>query len=392
MRDKSFIHGIIKFAVRPFFSMPIRIIALLIPKDNNLWIFGCHGGNQFIGNTLYFYNYLQEENHASKRIIITHSDKTYENLKSLGCKVLKAYSLEGLWAVARAHRCFITNFVEDDINILTISNRLKVYNLWHGIAIKKITWVRPTWMRKFLALVRWNIPSYRLFLSTFQQPVSRTPQAFNLTKKQIKPFGYPSDDLLLQSQLPRCDIKNLNWSNYTKVWLYAPTFRDTKTMEQPFTPQFLKKLDTHFAQTKQVLLIKKHPVQRDIVIDKRYRNIKDVSSQVGDIQVLLTKAHVLLTDYSSACIHFSLTGRPCLFYVYDYDSYASSVGFSVDFYKDMPGPFARNEQELWQLITSIERWSNQNTYKQKYVQFVNRYHKYKDGKSSQRLLKFVESD
>src|SRR5207245_1086903 len=95
---------------------------------------------------------------------------------------------------------------------------------------------------------------------------------------------------------------------------------------------------------------------------------------------------ILITDYSSVFFDFMLLDRPVIFYPYDFDEFLiESTHLYYDYYKELPGPFAKNEEELFELIKTIELIFNQKEYREKYDKFKNRFNYYKDGKSCERL-------
>jgi CDP-glycerol glycerophosphotransferase len=107
---------------------------------------------------------------------------------------------------------------------------------------------------------------------------------------------------------------------------------------------------------------------------------------VDDIQEVLIHSDILITDYSSVCFDFALTGRPIIYYPYDFGDYLQySRKFYIDYFTEMPGPFAKNARELLDLIVNWNNWFEDYDYQVKYQKFIQRFQTYKDGNSCDRL-------
>src|SRR5690606_3485094 len=111
----------------------------------------------------------------------------------------------------------------------------------------------------------------------------------------------------------------------------------------------LRKFNEYLHKNNILLVIKRHPFDKTHF--QSLSNIKDYSDNIVDVQELLVCTDILITDYSSVFFDFSLTNRPIIFYAYDYNEYLENCrGMYFDYYKEMLGPFARNESELLHLI------------------------------------------
>jgi len=189
------------------------------------------------------------------------------------------------------------------------------------------------------------------------------------------------------------NFKNLDLDKYEKVLLYCPTFRDVSTSKIPFSKEFLIKLDKYLQSKNYILLDKRHVNEK---IDEDYfsfSNIRNISQEVNDIQELLLKTNILITDYSSIFFDYSLLNKSVIFYCYDFDEYLQDCrGVHWDYYNVFPGPFAKTEEELLQTIMSIEKFFSDSSYIKKYNDFRKRFNHYVDGKSNERLLNFLKNN
>ena len=111
-----------------------------------------------------------------------------------------------------------------------------------------------------------------------------------------------------------------------------------------------------------------------------------------DIQTLLKKAAVLITDYSSVCYDFAYMHKPVLYYQFDREEfeskhYASGKNFSYEAngFGDICFDLNALITDLWML------YSLNNTMDEKYVRRVDDFFAYFDHDNRKRILHAIES-
>jgi len=230
---------------------------------------------------------------------------------------------------------------------------------------------------------------YKMVLASSKEVKKTLISAF--LNKNVKITGYPRNDILFNRKLAFFDYKReFELNKYKKVLLYAPTWRDNYTGIKPFSNKGLAKLNSYLSKNNYLLLVKKHPAGKKISIPKNLCNIRDITFRVGDIQELLIFTNILITDYSSVFFDFVLLDRPIIYYPYDYEEYLENCrGMYYDYYKEIPGPFAKNEKKLLYLIKTVDKWFNDEAYQTKYKKFKNRFNYYQDGKSCERVYNLI---
>src|SRR5699024_7188568 len=133
--------------------------------------------------------------------------------------------------------------------------------------------------------------------------------------------GFPRNDVFFDESLCTVDYKKIfDFESYKKIILYAPTFRDNEDCLSPFSSD-LNHYNKKLGEENYLLLVKKHPWQKNFTIPEGLSHILDISNVVDDIQELLPWGDVLVTDYSSTFFDFMLTGNPVIFYPYDLEAY-----------------------------------------------------------------------
>lgn len=219
--------------------------------------------------------------------------------------------------------------------------------------------------------------------------------------------GYPRLDYLFNSNSEINRKINSHWpfEQYKKVIFWMPTFRQSinKELSEEYnqTETGLPLFNTinsllsfdDFLNYKEVLMVfKLHHLQLELpVFSMTFKNIiilRDENLLNSGIQLyqLLQKSEVLISDYSSIAIDYLVTDRPIIYTLDDYEEYNKSRGlFPANAIDYMPGYHVYSIKELKESIDEI--LSGEDRYREERKQIVNKYHRYTDGNSSERVLK-----
>lgn len=148
----------------------------------------------------------------------------------------------------------------------------------------------------------------------------------------------------------------LNVPAEKKVLLYMPTYREYWQDKSGLTEmkQFIN-VDKWEAELgdEYVLLIRAHYAvnkQIDFQDSSFVNNVSDYSN-LNDLFII---ADVLISDYSSAMIDFSILDRPILCYAMDYNEYLLKRGTYVDINTFLPCPIDTEEQALINRIKTLD--------------------------------------
>ncbi len=129
--------------------------------------------------------------------------------------------------------------------------------------------------------------------------------------------------------------------------LYCPTFRDrARRLETPYDlPMDLEQMrralgdDVH-------LLLRTHYLD-SYKLSARFAPFATDVSRHHDVTELMLLADVLVTDYSSVMFDFANTGKPMVFFTYDYEDYVRDErGTYIDLPDVAPGPVVMTTDEL----------------------------------------------
>jgi len=397
----------IKYLFNLSLNISLFILSYLIPKNKNLYLFGSGSGVSFKGNPKYLYLYSLVNKCSCNIYWITKSENVHTTFTGKKYPVIKLHSIIGFWRILRAKYLIIDQSAEDIYYVGSIFGNFNFIQTWHGTPLKKI-WYHlredgkgigkhrgisgfiPIVLSKKIGI--FSSCKYKLILSP-SKDVSNILTKASLNKN-VKLVGYPRNDVLFNKKLIFENYKEkLNLRNHRKVILYCPTFRDNYESVKPFSDEFFKDLNSYLKKKGDVFLIKKHPFEKNINTPNHLSNIKDVSSVVEDVQELLVFTDILITDYSSVFFDFILLDRPIIYYSYDFEEYLENCrGMYYEYYKEMPGPFAKNENELLDLIETADKWFNGEEYQMKYKKFKDKFNYYQDGKSCERLFQLLAGE
>lgn len=177
--------------------------------------------------------------------------------------------------------------------------------------------------------------------------------AFGVSEDRVITTGTPNEDYYFRitdeekeelrksfdEKYPRCKGK--------KLILYAPTFRDDKTLDERLLKwidcQKLKASAEKSLGGEVEVLIRLHPQVHSKVEESN--DFVDVT-EYPNVNELCVLADVLITDYSSICMDFSLQNKPMVFYAYDLFLYKGARDFYFDYESYVPGPVAKTMDEL----------------------------------------------
>lgn len=379
-----------------FLNFLLFLLSYIIPKKKDTFLFGSGGGNSFKGNPKYLYLYMiknKEKTDSPNVIWITSNKKVYIDLKNNNLSVVFKFSLKSFFTVLKSEFIIIDQSTKDFSFLGTILGNFNIIQTWHGTPLKKIgldSTKKNTnlFYKVFDWILKKEFKNYKMIISSSNEVSKRLKKAFLNNKVLIT--GYPRNDIFYNQKLSCENLKNkLNLSKYSKIISYLPTFRDVETTIKPFSNKGIIKLNEYLKKKNYLFLLKKHPFDKNFQSFQDLSNIKDFTKEIDDVQEILIYTDLLITDYSSVFFDYMLTNNPVIYYSYDYEEYLKNCrGIYYNYYEELPGPFARNEEELYNLI-STNSWFKKKEYKKKYKEFNNKFNKYQDGKSCERLIKKI---
>ncbi|MGC5041197.1 CDP-glycerol glycerophosphotransferase family protein [Streptomyces sp. DT190] len=201
--------------------------------------------------------------------------------------------------------------------------------------------------------------------------------------------GYPRNDVYYTAGAAeiRAVRDRLGIAPGHRAILYAPTHRD---YEAGWTPRLdLAALADRLGE-ETVLLVRGHYFYGGAASPlsnlRRTGRIIDVSSY-DPVEELCLAADALITDYSSIMFDYANLDRPIVIHADDWETYRTTRGVYFDLMAEAPGPVARTQQELTEILTT-EAWRDEGAAKTR-AAFRRRFCEYDDGRAAERVVRRV---
>jgi len=133
-----------------------------------------------------------------------------------------------------------------------------------------------------------------------------------------------------------------------------------------------------------------HPVNKpkNELLDK-FKNFKYINFlDEIDVAEVLANTDILITDYSSVFFDYLLTDNPIIFAPFDYEKYLTKDReLYYDYDEVTPGPKCKNWAEVLEWVFKFK--DNSELYKDERKKVKDRFHKYHDNKSCDRVYKEI---
>jgi CDP-glycerol glycerophosphotransferase len=202
-------------------------------------------------------------------------------------------------------------------------------------------------------------------------------------------YGYPRNDVFYTAGAGdiRAIRERLGIAPGRRAVLYAPTHRD---YEAGWTPRLdLADLADRLGEDT-VLLVRGHyfydGAASPLTGLRRTGRILDVSSY-DPVEELCLAADALVTDYSSIMFDYANLDRPIVIHADDWETYRTTRGVYFDLMAEAPGPVARTQEELVEILTT-QAWRDESAAKAR-AAFRRRFCEYDDGRAAERVVRRV---
>ena len=242
---------------------------------------------------------------------------------------------------------------------------MKWVQLWHGTGLfKKFGYDLLNDEDK--KIMEMFAPKIDLVSVSSENVVDTYARNFYVDKSKVKPFGVPRNDFYNEEHLSDVYLSNLRESfekDYPqlkgkKLVLYAPTFREDPKNNAVFEyfdiEKFLDELGDEYA-----LAIRLHPNYKRYCNEEHNIDLDELTSKYDiinftgfkDEQKLLILADILVADYSSIMVDYTILEKPAILFDYDLDDYLyKERGFYFDYEEMVPGKIVYNIDELIEAI------------------------------------------
>lgn len=352
--------------MRKIVEVLINFFFRLFPIDNKKVLF-ISTNYRLNDNPYALFRYLKEHNPGYRLVYLVAKDADVSSLQKGEYAYVR--SLMGLYHMATYKYRFTCQSYG---SIIKKRPGQRYIQLWHAtFSLKKMGFdiANSEGLTQLPHTIDWD---YYISASENDVQVIKGCSGFTCPYKLL---GNPRTDALFAPWDLSATRKKLGISEGKRVLLYAPTFRDWELDAETVTLPNLSALTDEYT-----VLVRLHPFVADKLDPQSLSDgIVNVCGY-PDLNELLAVSDVLVTDYSSVFIDFSLLEKPAVFYIYDYETYVKERGgFYLDFKTDLPGPVAFSEEELLKALYNLKP-------DLKKIRAFNQIHNtFNDGKVSQRV-------
>lgn len=313
--------------------------------------------------------------------LFTKDKDIYKKIsQEFGARVVYSYSFRAFIIYLRSRFVLVTHGKDDIFPFIPSKKYQIIINMWHGSPLKKIG-------RLVDQYKDWNLDFFHYMLASSEKEVPHFAKAFNIDASIIKVFGQPRNDLFSIESLE----KN-KFTNQIKI-LYTPTFKDygSETILFPFDDFDSSQLNDFLLENNVHLILKSHINSNEISSDSSLATLADritiLDNKDPKLQERLQECDILVTDYSGIFFDYVLLDKPMIFIPFEFSEYLNNPGFIYDYDETTPGYKVTSQKDF---ITAVNKYiSNPEKYLIERKNIRNQFHKFQDGKSSERLLNFV---
>ncbi len=351
----------------------------LFPRGKRKAFFVMTHDESMTGNCGTMYLKLKNIVHV-RRLTRTDTTMSTNVFKIFNFFVVKSFEM------SRAHTIFLDNTFLP-MAFCKIPQGTRVAMLWHGTGTVKRFGLDTTG------------GSLRTLEEAAHKKITHLFVASDYTKKIYSGcFGVPEEKIYVTGS-PRCDelFKAVSEPHEKKphkfTVLYAPTFRE-KVSDFDIKRDmmvFLRKLKEICPGVQ--VLFRLHPYVAKNFFDNNhimiYENCVDVSLE-SNLNMILKRTDLLITDYSSIFYDFLILNRPVIFYAPDVQHYEEEErGFYENYASFVPGPVIQSPLELAEKTAECARGADPMNH-EKVNAFFDTAFKYKDSDSANRILEVLQ--
>lgn len=312
-------------------------------------------------------------------------------------------SKEGLRLTLHAGLILITHGF-GDVNRYGVDGAVTV-QLWHGAPLKKVQADSPAVFSAGVARVpglsaamRWAYrrSNRRISLLPTSSPVFQPSlvSAFTLDDTRVRVLGEPrSDRLFTGSEAERITASRATFATHlgdlgnSRIVLYAPTWRNGEPDPGIPSEREWQQIEDFCEQHNCLLVVRPHRLGiGDYTYTSSRVRLLPASEQMESMP-LLWGSSVLVTDYSSMLVDYSVTGQPLVLLAPDLEHYRATRGMYIDYAELAGDGWYRNWTEVIGRLHSLFGDPGQLAAAQAHSRVLaERFHRYTDGHSADRVV------
>lgn len=322
-------------------SIPYAFASLFSKRDSKLIVFCAMHCETFDSNSKFlFLHFLKNEPSYTVKFVVNDDEKRNDLIKKYGDYFIDTRTKEGKKIAIKA-KTWVVSWLDLPIGGLFLNFRRLVVHLGHGTPLKGLGMTEKDGKLIKKLYYKLNNTNITCSLGSSEFVAKIISRCMGFSTKRVLVAGQPRTDALFFSPLRLSQI-----SNETFNVLYAPTWRQFSEVKLfPFSDFDLNKLDQFLKSNNIKIFIRFHPAYEES-IPKDILELDNVelfsAKEFTEVMDYINCFDALITDYSSIYLDYMLLERPIIFLPYDLTEYENSVGFTMDYMENTPGPKPEN--------------------------------------------------
>ncbi len=349
----------------------VRLLKLFVKKDERLIVFSSFGGRKYDDSPKCIYEAMIKDSRFDDYKMIWAFIQPEKYNIPRGEKV-KTDTIAYYKTLLKA-RCWITNSTMER-GLRFKDDSIFYYNSWHGTPIKLMGIDIDKSNLGFHSKKR-DVCPYDVFCAQGEFDAEIFKRSFIVPENAMKIIGLPRNDELVNNtgeERKKRIKKQLGIALDKRVILFAPTFREytkDKNLNCVIAPPIhLEKWKEELAED-YVLLFRAHYEVVKVMNIVTDDFVKDVSAYpiLNDLMIV---SDLLISDYSSIFVDYSIMGKPMLCFSYDYDEYQAKRGTYFDVREELECLGLDSEEKIFDEIKSMDipkRMAISRRFRNKYV-------------------------
>lgn len=208
-------------------------------------------------------------------------------------------------------------------------------NTWHGTPLKTLGKKMAQGIQDMSNIQRNFLQSTHL-LHPNSYTMNHMMEDYNLTDLytgKVILNGYPRNAIFMDKKVENM-VKEKYGMKDKEILAYMPTWRGATSNNangldyEDEVKAILTEFDNNLNEN-QIMYVNLHPLVKDKVKIEGFKHILTFPTDV-DNYTFISAVDVLITDYSSVFFDYSLTKKPIVLFMYDYDNYMEERGMYMD--------------------------------------------------------------
>ena len=329
------------------------IVCRLFPVNSKKVVISSYYGRGYGDNPKYIVEKLLRRSDRLNIIWMVKNDDEAKNLPK-GVKTCRYNSVSGIYHLSTA-KVWIDNCRKGFV----MFKRKKQYYIqtWHGFAIKRIERdVEKQLSEYYVKCAKRDSKMIDIAISDSAHTTRLYKESF-WYDGEILECGAPRNDIIIEgADLVKEKIfEALNIPKGRKLVMYAPTFRsDLKSDAYSIDYKRLKESCEKRFGGEFSVLVRLHPNVIKNSDSMHFDGVDSINaSYYPDMQELLAVSDVVISDYSSLMVDYSLSGKPCFQFAMDIEEYKKDRDFYFDI-GNLPFVLSRTNDELEQNVLGFD--------------------------------------